>query len=346
MKNLSFLMLLFFLIVIFSACVGQKSVEELDRSYREPVKTEPEMKRDMLLAYKEIPADNELDITEMTITDLSGGSEDIMSDYLPAGYTFEDDLVEYSESIAQASYEDKVYVTVSSTKEDADYVVDELLDDLKDYYSSEKVFRVELSGNGREYSGYKVTTSYDVSFLVAKDGEDIVIVVYALVENADDAKRIARELGNGLPENVKREIWSLPSDPPFGCELTLVTTYKLDESYAAERGYAEWAKRMVGYYETDAEYDCSDFWIGVGFIDLKSILNAKEIYDKLYSEERKSDSERVTVKGYPGWYLDEYATGYFSDELNFRVGYYVVAVDGTPPVGKDKLLEFANKLQI
>ncbi len=332
-------------ILIFTACIGQKSVEELDRNYREPTKTEPEMESGMLLAYREIPADSKLDVTEMTITDLSEFG-DIKSEYLPAGYSFESDLLEYSESIVQASYEDKVYVTVSATEWDADYVVDELLDDVKDYYYGEKVYEVELSGNGREYDGYKVMTSHDVIFLFAKDDEDLVVIIYASVDNVDDAKRIARELGNGLPEHVKKEIWSLPSNPPFDCRLVFLATEKLDESYAAERGYAEWAERMVGYYYTDAEYDCSDFWIGVWFLDLESISNAREIYDELYSEERKSDSERVTVKGYPGWYLTMPVTGDYTDELNFRVGYYVVAVDGEPPVGKDKLLEFAERLQI
>lgn len=53
------------------------------------------------------------------------------------------------------------------------------------------------------------------------------------------------------------------------------------------------------------------------------------------------DRTSALVKGYPGWYIPaEYLD---RDEVNFRVDYFVVAVDDIPSIGKGELV---GKLRI
>lgn len=104
------------------------------------------------------------------------------------------------------------------------------------------------------------------------------------------------------------------------------TLEKLTPFYAYIRGNQEWARRMVGFWNTTTYYlnEEHGLW-SIGLFDWVSEENAAEIYSDLYLRGISSENRR-TIYGCPGAAVYVYVIMFA--ELNVRVGRYVVAADG------------------
>jgi hypothetical protein len=114
------------------------------------------------------------------------------------------------------------------------------------------IYDVKLSGNGKEYRGYKIVSADgSVIYIVRELGNSIVVIILGDDEKA--VKDLTRGVGNGVPSYLKQEIYVLPKDMPSKYHLEFLRCKILDEDYARERGYSEWAEMLVGKW-------CFDSW--------------------------------------------------------------------------------------
>lgn len=99
---------------------------------------------------------------------------------------------------------------------------------------------------------------------------------------------------------------------------------KLGWEYARARGYARWAKRMVGLWNTTTYYYNPSYGLwAVALFDLLNEENATEIYQELYLGTMDKENHR-TVYGRPGAAIYNWWGDHLS-EINVSVGRYVVA---------------------
>lgn len=103
----------------------------------------------------------------------------------------------------------------------------------------------------------------------------------------------------------------------------------LDDSYAYSKGYANWAKAMVGHPESTAHFyntilrkswSCSAF-------DLLTLDKKDYIYHDMYSNSNQGDKVAIDVKGQSGFFVRVAYLGY--NEVNFATaGRHVMALGG------------------
>lgn len=123
---------------------------------------------------------------------------------------------------------------------------------------------------------------------------------------------------------------------------------RIDRSYAAERGYADWAIPIVGHWKAGSSFCQNNEVFDVAFFEMDYDYNAKKIHDMfmrekkgIYIDERNHPSN---VEGLDSWYISNIRT----NELSFSTKSYIIAIDssGSNSFNEDDFINISRELQI
>jgi hypothetical protein len=236
---------------------------------------------------------------------------------LPRGVSMRN-VMKNSECFAEVIYEDNLFgdrVTIDiitlkdsldielSRKDNlknfeiADYFA-ELILETGDYKFEDKL-KIDISSFQKFY-GYKVTiqpkrNSDDLRTyfsLVSKDSKFLVFS-QSTDKTDDEIIDIIKELGesDGLEsyDEFYNSFYTLPATCAINDEFVSIYSEKLTNNYARNRGYAKWAKKMIGHWQTTASYHGKENknW-SVSFFDLLDYNKVNLIYNNLYIDSKKS----------------------------------------------------------
>ena len=141
---------------------------------------------------------------------------------------------------------------------------------------------------------------------------------------------------------------------------------EIREDYVVSKGYADWAKRMKGYWNSTTLLRFNNGPLTADFFDLIGNDYTSKTYG-LFSREKRSALSNpwgrllreiaqiyivpITLKGHKGWYLDrpDDVMGRIK-EISFSAKHYIIAVDSFPLSGhiimRKSLESAANSLQV
>ncbi len=156
--------------------------------------------------------------------------------------------------------------------------------------------------------------------------------------------------GNGLDEydEYYNTFYTIPDNPID--EDTFLGYYvdRLTWSYARSKGYANWAKRMVGHMEVVCYFynESKGTWY-FSLFDLLTDKAERQIYDNLYRKNLESNARR-TIYGEQGAaiYTLDWWSGYRKlVEVNLGFDRYVAAISGTTSFSERDLISRLESLQ-
>tara|TARA_B110000238_G_scaffold105049_1_gene114431 strand:- start:87 stop:1511 length:1425 start_codon:yes stop_codon:yes gene_type:complete len=294
---------------------------------------------------------------------------------LPRGVTMRN-IMKNSECYAEVIYEDNLFgdrVTIDIIRLKDSLDIESLLKggiknlEIADYFSEliletgnykfEDKLKIDIS-SFQKLSGYKVTIQPKRNkddlrtyfSLVSKDSKFLVFS-QSTDKTDDEIIDIIEELGesDGLEsyDEFYNAFYTLPSACAISNEFVSIFSEKLTNSYARKRGYAKWAKKMIGHWQTTASYHGKENnnW-SVSFFDLLDYNKVNLIYNNLYIESKKSKrySDIIDVIDSQG-VID---TGKYPGELSFPGNRFVVSINNsdTGRLTSDKMLTIAECLQV
>ena len=184
--------------------------------------------------------------------------------------------------------------------------------------------------------------SKDSKFLVYSQSTD---------KTDDEIIDIIEELGesDGLAsyDEFYNAFYTLPTTCKINDEFISIYSEKLTSRYARSRRYAKWAKKMVGHWNTRANFsgEENNNW-SVSFFDLLSDNNVNLVYNNLYIDSKKSKrySDIIDVFDNQG-VIDK---GKYPSELSFPGNRFVISINNTNrgKLTRDKMLIIAKCLQV
>jgi len=285
-------------------------------------------------------------------------------------------LMKKSNAIAEVIYEDKLFgdrVTLDiiqlkegldlgltentniGSKEIANYFA-ELILETGNYVFEDKL-KIKVS-SFQKLSGYKVTiqpkrNKEDLRKYFCLVSKDSRFLVFSQSTDKTDEEiiDIIEELGesDGLAsyDEFYNAFYALPTTCNINDEFISIYCEKLTWSYARSRGYAKWAKKIVGHWRTIANFsgEENNNW-SVSFFDLLNNSNVDLVYNNLYINDRKSsrNSDIIDVLNKQGVVF----TGKYPTELSFPGNRFVVSINNgnRGRLTRDKKLTIAGCLQI
>lgn len=203
---------------------------------------------------------------------------------------------------------------------------------------------------GHRAAGYEVTTEREYlrlgdadargSLLVAKKPGAATLSFHVVSSTAPRAFYLVRSLNEtgddvrdalegatgegGLPayHEVMRTLYAIPVGGD-GRPLLLYTfsLFLVGDDYVAAKGYADWAKAMLGYWGASMILEDSSMFM-VDIFDLRSKGYAQHAYGLYSNDVAYSVITEIQVRGRRGWYHP-------MGEVNFDSGRYIVAVNET-----------------
>lgn len=294
---------------------------------------------------------------------------------LPRGIYMQS-LMKKSNAIAEVIYEDnlfgdKITIDIVELKDNfnlglldgqqltseniANYFA-ELILDTGNYVFEDKL-KINIS-SFQKLNGYKVTIQpknnkeYLRTYfcLVSKDSKYLVFS-QSTDKKDDEIVEIIENLGETDGLNSYDEFYNAFYTIPANCgvEDTFVSIYskKLTNDYTRRRGYAKWSKKMVGHWQTTANFSGEDnnSW-SVSFFDLLNQSNVELIYNDLYLDSKKSARyfKIIDVLNEKG----VISTGKYPDEMSFPGNRFVVSINNMNlgRLTSDKMLTIADCLQL
>ncbi|MCQ2241985.1 SPOR domain-containing protein [Treponema sp.] len=123
---------------------------------------------------------------------------------------------------------------------------------------------------------------------------------------------------------------------------------QVDESYAENKDYADWALKIVGHWESKFFICHKDETVSVSLFDLDYDYNAKEVH-KIFMDEKNEMPETygnhyVSVNEQDGWYLENFR----NNELSFSQKSYIIAADSESgsTIQENELKSLVDQLKI
>ena len=132
------------------------------------------------------------------------------------------------------------------------------------------------------------------------------------------------------------------------CNIKTSNFKKVADSYASDRGNADWAMPIVGHSLAKTYYSQKESLVCLGFYDLDYDFNAKNVHkhftDAKNSVEISDTNQPITLNGAEGWYL----VNTTQCEISFSTKSYVIAVDSEPTgnLSKDDLIQLGKDLKV
>ena len=200
---------------------------------------------------------------------------------------------------------------------------------------------VASDGNVRTISGMNADTTLVVKIDAYDFSED---EFSAFMHNAwsDSATVIYPQL--------RKSLCVLPKKAA-GRDFAAFTLSRVDESYAVEKGYADWAIPKVGHWLASDYFLQDGEEVSVGFFDMDYAHNAQRNQEMFNDAHRRSlvsnSNHPATVNGTDAWYVKTTSSN-FVKEISFSIKSFIVAVDTdiNSTIEEDDLTAFASELLI
>jgi len=295
---------------------------------------------------------------------------------LPRGITLYN-LMEKSEAIAEVIYEDNLFgdqVTIDVVRlksdlgielgpnkknhafEVANYFSDLILNTGE--YNLEDKLKMNISSYEKFY-GYKVTIEPEKKknslrtyfVLVSRDLKNLVFS-QSTEKSDDEIKNILESLGNsdGLAsyDEFHNSFYALPSNCFIDDEFICFYSKKLTNTYAKDRNYANWSKKMVGHWQSTAVFEGSKnkSW-SISFFDILNDKKVALIYDDLYVKSQKSNSLRKEVNMSDGK-VGIIGNASYPDEFSFPGNRFIVSINNKSNgrLNEEKMMTISDCLQL
>lgn len=212
-----------------------------------------------------------------------------------------------------------------------------------------------------EADAYSHLSGYKVSF-VTKGNRRVYYIftdesgdyIYMAQSTKEDDKEIIDFLsgigkGEGLVDfdEFYNTFYTMPDNPAEDDVFLGYYVDRLTWSYAKEKGYQNWAKRMVGHWQATCYFHNQDK--GAWHFSLFDLLTPKakdNIYNTLYRSKLDKDNKRK-IYGVEGAAI--YQLGWWEyqlTEVNFGYDRYVIALNGTSYYTERDLIRRAELLQL
>lgn len=218
--------------------------------------------------------------------------------------------------------------------------------------------------DGFEAKAYSLLSGYKVSFeqkgkkrtyyIFTDEAGDYIYVAQTTKTDDTELLEFIKEIGlsEGLAEydEFYNTFYTLPDSPVDDDVFLGYYVDRLTWSYARQRDYAAWAKRMVGHMEVTCFYynEQKGIW-DVSLFDLLTESAENQIYDNLYRKTLKAENKR-TIYGVDGAaiYREDWWTGKRTlGEVNLGFDRYVLAISGrTQAFTERDLIDRLESLQL
>jgi hypothetical protein len=202
--------------------------------------------------------------------------------------------------------------------------------------------------------GYKVVIEprkdYVRTYMVLVDAAGSFVIFSQSTDKTDEEiLAYLEEFGksNGMLEynEFHNTFFTIPKCLEEGDVFLGYSSSILTNSYAYSKGYAKWAKAMVGHSESSAHFyntTSKKSWTCSSF-DLITKDKKDYIYGDMYSNTESGGKEPIKVNKRDGFFVHERWMNY--NEVNFsNVGRHVMAVGGVG-IPKEELMKRAVKFQ-
>lgn len=211
------------------------------------------------------------------------------------------------------------------------------------------------SSQGGNYTGTRIRSSQANVYVLRKQGEDILILIYSDDQSNQTAvDRLAQSVGNGqglidYPE-VKDSLWTLPASIPAGLtlqEVNTVTGNQIENVIARSAGSDEKIlsqmrpfipARLTGARYTDTG---NQEWITLLF-QYDSSFQAWRTWLLARGALGLSGAQSTTVRDVTGLYLVQDGKGI----LVFQKGPYLIFVSGPPAAQMNRLVLLGDQFQV
>ena len=208
--------------------------------------------------------------------------------------------------------------------------------------ANDGVFECVLYENGGEYilSGKNISEKLFIR-IRSKDFSKEEFINF-LIDSFNDASL-------ALYPQMRRSLFVLPNqNSEIERDFICFNFKKVADSYASDRGNADWAMPIVGHSLAKTYYSQKDSLVCLGFYDLDYDFNAKNVHkhftDAKNSVEISDTNQPITLNGAEGWYL----VNTTQCEISFSTKSYVIAVDSEPTgnLSKDDLIQLGKDLKV
>lgn len=281
-----------------------------------------------------------------------------------AAVIYEDNLYGDQVTLHVVRYKDRIHMQVASlipTRTEYNEVSLALCSDIADMiletgnYNNERkdIFEADAYTH---LSGYKVSfdskEKHRVYYIFTDESGDYI---YMAQSTKDDDKEVVDFLcgigkGEGLEDfdEFYNTYYTMPDNPAQDDVFIGYYVDRLTWGYAKNRGYATWAKRMVGHWEaTTYFYNPSKGIWSCSLFDLLTESAEANIYGTLYRNNLNTDDKRsiygtegAAIYHYNWWTYENYLS-----EINFGFDRYVVALSGNSSYTERDLIHRAELLQ-
>lgn len=132
-----------------------------------------------------------------------------------------------------------------------------------------------------------------------------------------------------------------------GRDFAAFTLSRVDESYAEQKNYADWAIPIVGHWRASGYFLQDDEQVEVSFFDMDYAHNAQRNQEMFMNSNGRgiisNNNHPATVHETDAWYVNA-----FGKEISFSIKSFIVAVDTDydSSLGEDELNAFASELLI
>lgn len=143
---------------------------------------------------------------------------------------------------------------------------------------------------------------------------------------------------------VRKTLLVLPQKTETERDFLKFTLEKVDDSYARDKGYADWAIPIVGHWNAEATMNQENELFTVGFFDLDYNYNAKRLHEIFMEDHTINDSSHpssVLEKAIDSWYVNVWG----NREVSFSTKSYIIAVD-SDHLNEQDLVKISDDLQI
>ena len=216
--------------------------------------------------------------------------------------------------------------------------------------------------DGFEANAYTKLTGYNVSFedkgqlrtyyVFTDEAGEYIYMAQTTKENEQEILDFIAEIGKGEGlveyDEFYNTFYTMADEPVDDDEFLGYYVDRLTWSYAKQRNYANWAKRMVGHMFVKCFF--YNVVKGIWSIDLFDLLTQtaeNQIYNNLYRNSIDEDAKR-TIYGEVGaaiyrynWWTERYEL----TEVNLGFDRYVVAASGTSYFSERDLINRIEALQ-
>lgn len=219
----------------------------------------------------------------------------------------------------------------SVPEEDEDFKIQDMQFQLKDGLLNSLIFK-----SYEDYIFFGVNEKRDLAVLMST--EDFSESQFeAFLNNFENDSSLL------IYPQIRRTLLVLPKKTEIERKFLSFTLEKVDDSYAASRGYTDWAIPIVGHWNSKANFYQEGEFVSVSFFDLDYDYNAKRVHQMFMDDHITTEkSHASTVKNADSWFVEIWDA---TREVSFSTKSYIIAVDSYD-LDEEELVALSDELQI